>query len=125
MELARREREVADKQAIFAVEAGRYEKMIQSLQKKVSDLDALNSSKAEGFRQLYEKMDTKKVASILEEIEPPLAGEILGAMKPNKAAEIMSKMSNARVRLITEKFLLKRLTASSQNPLSEGSKKGQ
>ena len=73
------------------------------------------STKIEGFRQLYETMEPKKVASILDEMEASLAGQILGQMRQQKAAEILSRMSNAKVRTITEKYLAKRMTASAKS----------
>jgi flagellar motility protein MotE (MotC chaperone) len=60
-------------------------------------------------------MENKKVASLLSEMEPYLAAEILGNMRQAQAAEILSKMPNDKVKALTEKYLIKRFTASSNH----------
>ena len=74
-EVTRRERAVKDKETVLAGQTSRYEKIIADLQKKVGELDALNDEKIEAYRKLYEKMEPKKTASLLEELDPFMAGQ--------------------------------------------------
>lgn len=113
-ELTRRERSVRDKEVVFAQQLDRYEKIIQELKTKVAKLEAMNLAKVDAYRKLYEKMEPKKVAAIFEEMDPYLVSEILVAMKSQTSVDIMAKMPTAKVRLLTEKFLIKRLPASTQ-----------
>jgi len=111
-EINRRERSVQDKETVFQQQIERYEKIIQEQKKKIASLEALNNSKVEGFRRLYEKMEPKKVAQILEEMEPELVAELLGEMRAQVSVEILGKLSTKKARLLTEKYLSKRLPAS-------------
>jgi len=111
-EINRRERSVQDKEIVFQQQIDRYEKIIQEQKKKIASLEALNNSKVEGFRRLYEKMEPKKVAQILEEMEPELVAELLGEMRAQISVEILGKLSTKKARLLTEKYLSKRLPAS-------------
>lgn len=114
-ELTRRERTIADKEAVFAQQVDRYEKRISELKGRVARLEATNSAKVEGYRKLYEKMDPKKSAVIFEEMDPELVAEILGEMRSQISVEILSRLPPKKVRLLTEKYLIKRLPTSSKN----------
>lgn len=118
-ELTRRERTIADKEAVFAQQVDRYEKRISELKSRVARMEATNSTQVEGYRKLYEKMDPKRSAAILEEMEPELVAEILGEMRPQISVEILSRLPPKKVRLLTEKYLVKRLTSSSNKNKDE------
>ena len=80
----------------------------------------MKDARAESFKAMYEKMDSKKAAKVLEEMDVNLANQILTGMKQDKAAEIMSKMSTATAKAITEKTLAKRQVASKDSSKEEG-----
>lgn len=111
-DITRRERTLKDKEVVFSQQLDRYEKIIQELKTKIAKLESLNVSKVEAYQKLYEKMDPKKVAQIFEEMDPYLVSEILIALKPQTSVEILAKMPNKHVRLLTEKFLIKRMPAA-------------
>ena len=118
-ELNRRERSVLDKETVFQQQILRYEKIISEQKQKILSLEALNNSKVEGFRNLYEKMDPKKVAAILDEMDPVLVSEILGEMRTQVSVEILQKLPVKKARLLTEKYLSKRLPASKAAKVNE------
>jgi flagellar motility protein MotE (MotC chaperone) len=68
----------------------------------------------ESFRGVYEKMEAKRAAKILDEMDLTLSSQILGGMRGERAAEILSQMSPDKARLITERYLGKRTPASSK-----------
>jgi len=119
-EITRRERSVQDKETVFQQQISRYEKVIQEQKQKILSLGALNDSKVDGFRKLYEKMDAKKVAAIFEEMDPALVSEIMGEMRTQTSVEILGKLSIKKARLLTEKYLSKRLPASKAAKVNEG-----
>jgi flagellar motility protein MotE (MotC chaperone) len=73
---------------------------IADLQKELS---TWKDARAELFRGLYERMESKKAAKILETMDLDLSNKIIAGMKQDKAAEIMSKMMPDKAKLITEK----------------------
>ena len=64
------------------------------------------------FRGLYEKMESKKAAKILESMDVDLSNKIIASMKQDKAADIMSKMLPEKARLITERTFINRELSS-------------
>jgi len=89
------------------------------------ELDTWKDARAELFRGLYEKMESKKAAKILETMDLDLSNKILAGMKQDKAAEIMSKMMPDKARLITEKTFSNRELSSQKvnQPQSVGEEK--
>lgn len=81
------------------------------------ELASWKDARAELFRGMYEKMESKKSAKILETMDVDLSNKILAGMKQDKAAEIMSKMIPEKAKLITEKTFQKR-ELSSQNKVN-------
>lgn len=145
----RKERELADKEALLNTQAGRYEKSIKEFKEKyeknIQELKSKNAelesqiekknaalkkqteikqeeankqAKIELFRQLYEKMESKKAAQVFDQLDVALAVQILSTMKPKIAAEIMDKMNPDRTRTVTEKFLGKRVLAKNPDEIS-------
>lgn len=84
---------------------------IAELQK---ELTTWKDARAELFRGLYEKMESKKAAKILETMDLDLSNKILAGMKQDKAAEIMSKMMPEKAKLITEKTFSSRNLSSQE-----------
>ena len=124
-EVARRERTIADKEVVFTQQVERYETIVKGLKHQVAKLEALNDSRVAAYRTIYEKMDPKKTAHIFEEMDPFLVSEILGEMRSQISVEILAKMSTKKVRLLTEKFLIKRLPASSKKKVNEADEASQ
>jgi flagellar motility protein MotE (MotC chaperone) len=83
-------------------------KRVRAEMKKVKD------TRAESYKNIYEQMDPKRAAKILDELDINLAAQILGDMKQEQAAQILGKMSPERARVITEKPLKARNLASSE-----------
>lgn len=90
----------SQKEAEWKEKLGKKEVDNIALQKELS---TWKDARAELFRGLYEKMESKKAAKILETMDVDLSNKILAGMKQDKAAEIMSKMAPEKARLITEK----------------------
>lgn len=82
------------------------------------ELETWKDARAELFRGLYEKMESKKAAKILESMDVDLSNKILASMKQDKAADIMSKMVPEKARLITERTFPNR-ELSSQNKVNQ------
>lgn len=76
------------------------------------ELDTWKDARAELFRGLYEKMESKKAAKILESMDVDLSNKIIASMKQDKAADIMSKMLPEKARLITERTFINRELSS-------------
>ncbi len=90
----------SQKEADWKEKLGKKEVDNIALQKELS---TWKDARAELFRGLYEKMESKKGAKILETMDVDLSNKILAGMKQDKAAEIMSKMAPEKARLITER----------------------
>ncbi|NDG26224.1 MAG: hypothetical protein EB120_03490 [Proteobacteria bacterium] len=84
----------------------------QELKKKTIELESVRDHRAKSYRLIYEKMEPKNAAKILEDIDASLALQILADMREQKAAEILSKMNPEKARSITEYGFGKRQLAS-------------
>lgn len=104
-ELNKRETSVAEKEKLVSQQLNRYEGIIQELKTKLAELETTKASQAESFRQIYEKMDPKKAARILDDLELGLTSQIIAGMKQEKAAEILGQMSKEKARQVTERYL--------------------
>lgn len=124
-ELSRREQTVADKEVVFTQQIERYESIVKGLKQQVEKLEGMNDSRVAAYRKIYEKMDPKKTAQVFDDMDPALVSEILGEMRPQISVDILAKMSIRKVRLLTEKFLTKRLPASSKKKVNEADEAGQ
>lgn len=74
----------------------------KELKNQSAELQALQAKKIEGMSQLYEKMEPKSAAKILEDMDVRLSVQILSKVKPQQAAEILSKMNAEKARMLTE-----------------------
>ncbi|MFM8315139.1 MAG: MotE family protein [Deltaproteobacteria bacterium] len=83
-------------------------------EKLQKELDRWKDARAELFRGMYEKMESKRSAKILETMDVDLANKIISGMKQEKAAEIMSKMMPEKAKLITERTFQNRELSSSE-----------
>lgn len=72
------------------------------LKKKTDELAQFRSKSMDNLRSVYEKMEPKSAAKVLQEVDRNLASRILMGMKEQKAAEILSKMNTEKAREITE-----------------------
>lgn len=113
--LSRKEREIADREKLLAQQIARYEKVIQELTGRVGELENLRADKADSFRGVFEKMESKKASKILEEMDPKVAGAVVSSLKKDKAGDILSAMAPEKARAIAE-FVLggKRAPSSAQ-----------
>jgi len=78
---------------------------IQELKEKN---DSQESEKKKQFLSIYEKMEPKQAAKILEGLDRNLASEIFSEMKVQRGAEILGKMNAETAKEITEISLGKR-----------------
>lgn len=83
------------------------------------ELASARDSRAQNYKSVYEKMDPKKAAKILDEMEISLSTQIIGDMNQSRAAEILAKMSPERARQITERPLRKAGRVSQVNEVTE------
>ena len=77
------------------------------LEDKIRRHESQQEKKGSDFIKIYEKMDAKQAAKILNDMNIHLASRILKTMKPVTAAEILGKMSSEKARKITERNLKK------------------
>jgi len=95
-----------------------WKKKIQEMEKelkaKTEELDGARERQLASFLGIYEKMEPKQAAKVLESTEVKLATQIITQMKPQKAAEVLAKMSPERARLITESGFAKAKKTNSQ-----------
>jgi flagellar motility protein MotE (MotC chaperone) len=119
-EVAKRELAVTEKEKVLDNQIGRYERVIHDLKAQLADSERMQDNRADSIRRMYEKMEPKKAAQILEQMDLGIAASIVGGMKQDKAAEVMDHMSKERARSITEKYL-SRLKVSSKVKVNEGS----
>jgi flagellar motility protein MotE (MotC chaperone) len=111
-DLKKRERELGEKQGVMTTQIARYEKEIESQRARLKHLETLEDTRTEEFRHVYERMDPKKAAKILGDLDVGMAGRIISGMKQEHAAEILSEMASYKARLITEKILSNRKLAN-------------
>jgi flagellar motility protein MotE (MotC chaperone) len=111
-ELEKRELGVSEKERVLASQIDRYEQVIHDLKSKLNETSAVENSRVDTFRHIYEKMDPKKASNVLSEMDLGVAAQIIGGMKQDRAAEILNHMGQEKARLITEKFLGKPIRSS-------------
>ena len=87
-------------------------KMDSELKVALGDLKNLKDSRADAFRSIYEKMEPKKAAKIMNEMDLDLVHKILASIKQDSAAEILSLMTAEKAKIVTEKAYPVRNTAS-------------
>jgi len=112
--LQNKERELADKEALIVDQVKRTEQTLVDLRAKIQLLEAQAEERTKSFSQVYEKMEPKRAAKILEDLNLDIASTLLNGMKKDKAAEILSKMSASKARFITEKMVIRK--PATQNP---------
>jgi flagellar motility protein MotE (MotC chaperone) len=104
-QLQRKEQTLAEKEKFLFDQLNRYEKVIQNLKTKLSELETKKDDRMSSFRSIYEKMESKKASKILDQMDTQLAAKILAGMRQEKAADIMGKMSQDKAKVITERYL--------------------
>jgi len=117
--VSRKQRELEDKEKLLTQQIARYEKIIQELTGRVSELENLRADKSDTFRGVFEKMDAKKASKILEDMDPKLAAAVVSSLKRDRAGEILSSMEPEKARAITEFVLGKRGIGSAQRGRSQ------
>lgn len=118
--LARKERDLLDKEKFLSQQASRYEKIIQELTGRIGELEHLRADKADNFRTVFEKMESKKASKILEDMDSKTAAGVVASLKRERAGEILSSMSPEKARAITEFVLGKRGVSSAQRGHTQG-----
>jgi flagellar motility protein MotE (MotC chaperone) len=97
----------------------RLQEMEKELKLKSEELDGARERQLASFLGIYEKMEPKQAAKVLESTDVKLATQIITQMKPQKAAEVLAKMSSERAKLITESGFAKAKKTNSQK-VNEG-----
>lgn len=105
LQIETKERELNEKQVFLEQQLGKYEATVTRLRGELKSLEAARDEKVSAFRQIYEKMEAKKAARILDDMDVELSSKVLGGMKQSQAAEILSKMDPEKARRITKRFL--------------------
>ena len=103
--LVRREQQLAEREALVKTQLTRYEETLTSLRAEVDSLRGLKNAKLDEFRKVYSKMEPKKAARILDDIDTDLAGQIISSLKESQSAEILGQMDPEKARRITARFL--------------------
>ncbi|NBT59240.1 hypothetical protein EBT16_10700, partial [bacterium] len=87
-----------------------WKKKLSELEKELKNkTEALESAKElqkTGFLGIYDKMEPKQAAKVLESADLNMATQIITQMKAQKAAEVLAKMNPERAKQITEAGLL-------------------
>jgi|GEM_PF-4840970 len=104
-ELAQKEAALSEREALVKTQLSRYEQTLTSLRTEVDSLRGLKNAKLDDFKKIYSKMESKKAARILNEMDTDLAGLILSSLKENQSAEILGHMDPEKARRITARFL--------------------
>jgi flagellar motility protein MotE (MotC chaperone) len=100
-----KERELNEKQQFLEQQLGKYEATVAKLRQEVKNLASSRDEKVSAFRMVYEKMEAKKAARILNDLDTALAGRVLSGMRQQHAADILAKMEPEKARQITKRFL--------------------
>lgn len=104
-EIASKEAALSEREALVKTQLSRYEATLTSLRTEVDSLRALKNAKLDDFKKIYSKMESKKAARILDEMDTDLAGLILSSLKENQSADILGQMDPEKARRITARFL--------------------
>jgi flagellar motility protein MotE (MotC chaperone) len=99
-------RDLEDRQKIMKEQLGKYENVIGKLRFDLKSLESSRKDKVLAFQQVYEKMEPKKAARILDDLDSDLVVKVLTGMRQQQVAEILSKMDPEKARRITKKLLL-------------------
>lgn len=98
-------RDLDDRQKIMKEQLGKYENVIGKLRFDLKSLESSRKDKVLAFQQVYEKMEPKKAARILDDLDSDLVVKVLTGMRQQQVAEILSKMDPEKARRITKKLL--------------------
>lgn len=105
VEKAQRSRELADLKKKWEEALAKKDLEIKSLKQAN---ESQNIEKKNQFLSIYEKMEPKKAAKIIETLDRKLASEVVSEMKAPRAAEILGKVSAEVAKEITELSLKER-----------------
>jgi flagellar motility protein MotE (MotC chaperone) len=100
-----KERELSDRENLVRQQLDGYEKKIQELKTEISGLKKNQEEKNIGMVQVFEKMEPKRSAKILDEMDLETATKLIISMKQQRAAEILSSMQPSRAKAITAKSM--------------------
>jgi flagellar motility protein MotE (MotC chaperone) len=102
---------------------------LQTLQKKLEDLDAAQKQKQEdgwqGLVKLYEAMKPRDAATIFNDLQMPVLLQVVDRMKDAKAAAIMAAMNPDKARDITTELALLRTGKNAAQMMPGGSRTSQ
>ena len=82
-----------------------YQKEIERLRAENKRLQKKKVEKNVSLSKVYEKMDPKKAAKILDGLNVSLSVQILSDLNPSKAAEILGRMSSQKAKSATEALM--------------------
>jgi flagellar motility protein MotE (MotC chaperone) len=104
-QLGIREQSLVEREALVKAQLSRYEETLSRLRTEVDSLRGLKNTKLEEFRKIYSKMESKKAARILDDMDTDMAGQILSSLKESQSADVMGHMDPEKARRITVRFL--------------------
>ncbi len=93
-----------EKEKVLNQQIARYEKVIEDLSARLKKARKYNEEQFGSLKKMYEKMDPKKAAVILNDLDTDLAAGILEGMRKEQAGEILGKMTALRARRVTERL---------------------
>ena len=103
-DLAEREQSLRERESLLVQEVDQYGRVLRDMKKRVSEMEQICGQKADALKKVYEVMDPKNAAKILNEMEPRFVGQLLTNMRKDRAAEILAKMNPMKARVVTERL---------------------
>lgn len=122
-DLSRREAQLQEREKILSGQVARYERAIADISKKLKEAQKVQGETADNVSRVYERMEPKRAAQVLNGMEVALASAILSSMKRDQAAAILGLMSPAKARRVTEmqlKGIEHRSPATPETPQESG-----
>lgn len=100
------EKERAENDQKMRTHEANWKKKLQDMEKelksKTQELESSKERQLASFLVVYEKMEPKQAAKVLESADVKLATQIITQMKAQRAAEVLGKMNPEKARMITE-----------------------
>lgn len=114
-ELDRRERQIAEREALLAAAERRLEEKVASLQKlqetiqaSLKQRDGEDTAQIDSLVKIYENMKPKDAARIFDQLDMGVLMPVVERMKERKTAPILAKMTPAKAREVTAELARRR-----------------
>jgi len=114
-ELDRRERQIAEREALLAAAERRLEEKVASLQKlqetiqaSLKQRDGEDTAQIDSLVKIYESMKPKDAARIFDQLAMGVLMPVVERMKERKTAPILAKMTPAKAREVTAELARRR-----------------